>query len=293
MKKTIFLIITVIVVCVLGVTLSGCNNSTPTQKLLSNSRAWISANTDETLVYDAVYKDKTDEQVNGTLTVNVKSYNKETITLNDGWKKDNATGYVATTTLEMENGDTKVSQVYFTTAIEVKYAYEQKNFGGKVSGYSAEYKDEKCHYTYYEGEGDNKNESKGEIKVGSFAESPYVDNAMLYQIVRCLPESASSFTFDVPDVTLGDLQSVTVTPATTSVSTIKDGSGKEYLCYFTSITLNRTFPGSGESLTCAISSTPYPSAEDPQIRNLIVQIKEGDTIYTLKSASYAGQTQTE
>lgn len=282
MKKLVFAIITILIICLLGVSLAGCNRATPTQKLLFNSRPWTSEVTDETLVYDVVYKNGTEDAVRGTMTVTVKSYNSEKVTVGD-WTLDNAVGYLATTELVMDNGDNKTSNAFFSTGIEVKYAQADQTVAGVNSGYKAEYKDEKCYYTTYE----NAAEKSGEIKLGEFAESPYIDNAILYQVARCIPDSVSSFTFNVPDVTLGESQSVTVTAARSSTSAIKsaDEAGTEYVCYFVSISLNRTFPGSGESLKCAISSTPYPSSDDPRIKNLIVQISEGDTLYTLKSAT--------
>lgn len=282
MKKLVFAIITILIICLLGVSLAGCNRATPTQKLLFNSRPWTSEVTDETLVYDVVYKNGTEDAVRGTMTVTVKSYNSEKVTVGD-WTLDNAVGYLTTTELVMDNGDNKTSSAFFSTGIEVKYAQADQTVAGVNSGYKAEYKDEKCYYTTYE----NDAEKSGEIKLGEFAESPYIDNAILYQVARCIPDSVSSFTFNVPDVTLGESQSVTVTAARSSTSAIKsaDEAGTEYVCYFVSISLNRTFPGSGESLKCAISSTPYPSSDDPRIKNLIVQISEGDTLYTLKSAT--------
>ena len=282
MKKFIFAIVTIVIICVLGVTLAGCNRATPTQKLLSNSRAWTSDVTDETLVYDVIYKSATPEQVEGELTVNVKSFDKETVTIGD-WTKEGATGYLATTTLIMQNGDQKQSVVFFTTTIEVKYAKEDRVYGGVASGYTAEYKDEKCYYTTYEGDA----KTAGEIKVGEFGESPFIDNAMLYQVARCVPSTVSSFTFNVPDVTLGETQSVTVNAVRSENTSIKSADGTDYVCYFISISLNRTFPGSGEPLKCAFSTTPYPSADNPQITNLMVQIAGGDALYTLKSATFA------
>lgn len=283
MKKFIFVLITVVMICVLSATLAGCKSATPTQKLLSNSRAWTSDVTDETLVYDVIYKSATEDQVRGEMTVNVKSYNSEKVTIGD-WSLDKAIGYVATTELTMENGDVKKTTAFFTTTIQVRYAECSQTIGGVTSGYTAEYKNERC---YYKTTGESANE--GEIKVGDFNESPYIDNAMLYQVARCLPESVSSFTFDVPDVTLGETQSVTMSASRSSTTGVKsaDENQTEYVCFYVYISLNRTFPGSGESLKCAIASTPYPSADNPQINNLIVQIAEGDTLYTLKSASYA------
>lgn len=282
MKKLIFAIIIILTVCLIGVSLAGCKSATPTQKLLFNSRPWTSEVTDETLVYDVVYKSGTDDAVHGTMTVTVKSFNGESATVGDK-TIDNAVGYVTTTELEMDNGDIKTSGAFFSTGIEVKYAYADQTIAGVNSGYKAEYKDEKCYYTTYDGDSEN----SGEIKLGEFEESPYIDNAILYQVARCVPDSVSSFTFSVPDVTLGESQSVTVTAARSSTTAIKsaDEAGTEYVCYFVSISLNRTFPGSGESLKCAISTTPYPSSDDPQIKNLIVQIAEGDALYTLKSAT--------
>ncbi len=284
MKKFIFVIVTVIMICVLGVTLAGCNNATPTQKLLSNSRAWTSDVTDETLEYDVIYKSATEDQVRGEMKVNVKSYNGEKVTIGD-WSLDNAVGYVATTELTMENGDVKKTTAFFTTTIQVRYAQCSQTISGVSSGYTAEYKNEKCYYKTTEGD----SVSEGEIKVGDFNESPFIDNAILYQVARCLPESVSSFTFDVPDVTLGETQSVTMSSSRSSTTVVKgaDEAQTEYVCYYVYISLNRTFPGSGESLKCAIASTPYPSADDPRINNLIVQIAEGDTLYTLKNATYA------
>lgn len=284
MKKFIFVIVTVVIICVLGVSLAGCNSATPTQKLLSNSRAWTSDVTDEKLVYDVIYKSATKDQVKGTMTVNVKSYDKEKVEIGN-WSLDNAVGYVATTELVMDNGDIKKTTAFFTTTIQVKYAECTQTIGGVTGGYTAEYKNEKCYYTTTDGS----DKGQGEIKVGDFNESPYIDNAILYQVARCLPDSVSSFTFDVPDVTLGEAQSVTMSATRSSTTGIKgaDEAQTEYVCYFVYISLNRTFPGSGESLKCAVASTPYPSADNPKINNLIVQITEGDTLYTLKSATYA------
>lgn len=281
MKKTVFAIITIIIVCLLGVSLAGCNRATPTQKLLFNSRPWTNEVTDETLVYDAVYKNGEEEAVHGTLTVKVKSYNGEKVTIGD-WSLDNAIGYLTSTKLEMENGDYVDSSAFFTTGIEVKYAQATSSTGGKVSGYKAEYKDEKC---YYSTQGDNA--TSGEMKLGNFSESPYIDNATLYQVARCVPSSVSSFTFNVPDMTLGEAQSVTISANRSSTTPIKgaDDNETEYVCYYVSISLNRTFPGSGENLRCAVSATPYPSSDDPQINNLIVQITEGNAVYTLRSAT--------
>ena len=150
MKKFIFVIVTVVIICVLGVSLAGCNRATPTQKLLSNSRAWTSDVTDETLVYDVIYKSATKDQVKGTMTVNVKSYDKEKVEIGN-WSLDNAVGYVATTELVMDNGDVKKTTAFFTTTIQVKYAECTQTIGGVTGGYTAEYKNEKCYYTTTDG----------------------------------------------------------------------------------------------------------------------------------------------
>ena len=283
MKKIVLIIVTIVMIAALGVSFAACDNATPTQKLLSNSRPWTSRDTDEVFVYNVVYKKGTEDELNGTMTVTVKSFNGaegDTVTIGE-WTKEKAIGYLTTTTLEMDNGDVKNTQAFFTTNVEVKYASETKTYGGVTSGYTAEYKNEKCYYTVFEGD----DKSSGEIKTGDFSESPFIDNAILYQVARCIPSSVSSFTFDVPDVTLGDTQSVTMSAATGTTTTIKaaDEAETEFKCYFVQIALNRTFPGSGESLTCMIASDPYET-ENGEIKKLVVSITEGDTTYTLVSA---------
>lgn len=281
MKKLTFVIILIVVIALLGVSFAGCNRATPTQNKLSNYIPWTNDVTNETLVYDVIYKSNTPEQVKGVYSVNVKSFNKENVTIGD-WTSENAVGFKVTAKLEMENGDSIATEVFFTTNIIVKYASQTTVTAGVTDSYTAEYKDEKCYFTRNE----NGVETSGEIKTGDFYESPYFDNAMLYQLVRCMPSGNSSFTFNIPDITLSETQSVTITSMPSSTTTITAADSNAYECYLATIKLNRTFPGSGEGLKCYISSKSYPSDEDAKVNKLIVQIVEGDTVYTLKSVSY-------
>lgn len=281
MKKLTFVIILIVVIALLGVSFAGCNRATPTQNKLSNYIPWTNDVTNETLVYDVIYKSNTPEQVKGVYSVNVKSFNKESVTIGD-WTNENAVGFKVTAKLEMENGDSIATEVFFTTNIVVKYASQTTVTAGVTDSYTAEYKDEKCYFTRNE----NGVETSGEIKTGDFYESPYFDNTMLYQLVRCMPSGNSSFTFNIPDITLSETQSVTITSMPSSTTTITAADSNAYECYLATIKLNRTFPGSGEGLKCYISSKSYPSDEDAKVNKLIVQIVEGDTVYTLKSVSY-------
>lgn len=281
MKKLTFVIILIVVIALLGVSFAGCNRATPTQNKLSNYIPWTNDVTNETLVYDVIYKSNTPEQVKGVYSVNVKSFNKESVTIGD-WTNENAVGFKVTAKLEMENGDSIATEVFFTTNIIVKYASQTTVTAGVTDSYTAEYNDEKCYFTRNE----NGVETSGEIKTGDFYESPYFDNAMLYQLVRCMPSGNSSFTFNIPDITLSETQSVTITSMPSRTTTITAADSNAYECYLATIKLNRTFPGSGEGLKCYISSKSYPSDEDAKVNKLIVQIVEGDTVYTLKSVSY-------
>ena len=74
MKKRIALLIAVLAVAAIAVaSFAGCS-STPTQRLLLDSRPWENMDVEEYFVYDVEYAPKETDAVKGTYTVAVKGY---------------------------------------------------------------------------------------------------------------------------------------------------------------------------------------------------------------------------
>ena len=56
-------------------------------------------------------------------------------------------------------------------------------------------------------------------------------------------------------------------------------------CYAVTISLNRTFPGSGTPLICSLARDDYKLSDDVSIRHMVVKMIEGATTYTLRTVS--------
>lgn len=288
MKKRLALIIAALAVAAIAVaSFAGCS-STPTQRLLLDSRPWENMDVEEYFVYDVEYAPNDNETVKGTYTVAVKGYDHgETLSL-DGFTYESPCYHIHSD-LEMENGDYVRTDSVVTPDIKPVYGAEDKLDRDVRTTYTARYADEKCTYSYTE----NDQTYEGSINVGEFDSSAYIDNTFLYQLVRCLPDVASGLSFSVPNFIQGSKESVTVSLATSAVvnepfegGTIAEGSDTPTIaCTAAVVTLNRTFPGSGISLMCSVANDDYALEDGTKIAHMIVKIVEGATTYTLKTVS--------
>ena len=288
MKKRFALIIAVLAVAAIAAaSFAGCS-STPTQRLLLDSRPWENMDAEEYFVYDVKYTPSEEETVNGVYTVAVKGYDHgEKLSL-DGFSYEEPCFHIRSE-LELENGDYVRTDSVVTPDIKPVYGAEEKLDHGKRTSYTARYADEKCTYSYTE----NDRTYEGSIDVGSFDSSAYIDNTFLYQLVRCLPDVASGLSFSVPNFIQGGKESVTVSLATSGVvnepfegGTVAEGSDTPTIaCTAAIVTLNRTFPGSGISLACSVANDDYALEDGTTIAHMIVKIVEGSTTYTLKTVS--------
>ena len=278
--------ITVAVIAV--VSFAGCS-STPAQKLLLDSRPWENMDVEEYFVYDVTYTPDKTESATGVYTVAVKGYDHgETLTL-DGFSYAEPCYHIHSELRFDESGDYVVTDSVVTPDIKPVYGAEKKLDHGVTTTYTARYADEKCNYSYVEG--DQKYE--GSIDMGEFDSSPYIDNTFLYQLVRCLPDVASGLTFSVPNFIQGGKESVTVSLSGTTVNeifangaTVSEGEETPTVeCTSTAVSLNRTFPGSGISLMCSVANADYALDDGTKIAHMIVKIIEGSTTYILKTVS--------
>lgn len=287
MKKRIALLIAVLAVAAIAVaSFAGCS-STPTQRLLLDSRPWENMDVEEYFVYDVEYAPKETDAVKGTYTVAIKGYDHgEKLSL-DGFSYEEPCYHIRSE-LDLENGDYVYTDSVVTPDIKPVYGAEEKLDHGTRTSYTARYADEKCTFSYTE----NTQTYEGSIDVGEFDSSAYIDNTFLYQLVRCLPDVASGLSFSVPNFIQGSKESVTVSLASGVVQepfeggTVAEGSDTPTIaCTAAVVKLNRTFPGSGISLMCSVANDDYALENGTKIAHMIVKIVEGSTTYTLKTVS--------
>ncbi|MGN0771574.1 MAG: hypothetical protein ACI4MI_03190 [Christensenellales bacterium] len=273
MKKSIvFAVIIVLAVCLIA--FSGCSGSSPYQKKLGNSAPWISMrDKTETSVYSVQYT--TDDGVeNGVYTVTVNRLDNGSVTVNDK-SYSNFTGYVASATLAMDNGDSIETKVVAYTTMQVKASYSKSVIDGETVEVSAEYSNkDKVYYTRTV----NSESVEDSIKIKDFFSSPYTDNAMLYLLARSFPSDVSSFSISMPDFTSNQLNSVLLNKISSSSElSIEETS---YTVSIIELSINRSFPGKGTPLKCYVSNDVIGEST-----NAIVKIEEGNAIYTLVSVT--------
>ena len=255
MKKRIALIIAVLAVAAIAVaSFAGCS-STPTQRLLLDSRPWENMDVEEYFVYDVEYAPKETDAVKGTYTVAVKGYDHgEKLSL-DGFSY-NEPCYHIRSELDLENGDYVYTDSVVTPDIKPVYGAEEKLDHGTRTSYTARYADEKCTFSYTE----NTETYEGSIGVGEFDSSAYIDNTFLYQLVRCLPDVASGLSFSVPNFIQGSKESVTVSLSSGVVQepfeggTVAEGSDTPTIACTAAVSSSSTAPSPAAASLCSAAS---------------------------------------
>ena len=293
MKKRLIAIIAALAVAVTAlVAFAGCQSVSP-QRLLLNSRPWESVDTEEYFVYDVVYSPSEGETVNGSYTVAVKGYAAgSSLTVGD-FTYENPCFYVHAE-LTLDNGDYIITDSVVDPNIVALYGSEEKSERGTLTKYTARYDDGDCNYSYsVQNEGEEATISEGTIGMGDFSSSAYIDNTFLYQLVRCLPSVTSSLSFSVPNFVQGTKESASVAISSTIVNepfsngaeTAEGEDAPTVACYAVTISLNRTFPGSGTPLICSLARDDYKLSDDASIKHMVVKMIEGATTYTLRTVS--------
>ncbi len=292
MKKRIIAVVAVIaVIAVAAISLTGCNN-VAAQRLLLNSRPWESVDVEEYFVYDVSYTPTEDSEVTGTYTVAVKGYDDDaTLTIGD-FSYDEPCYHVRSE-LRMDNGDYIVSDSVVTPDIHPVFGQEEKLDNGVLTSYTAKYADEDCTYTYSRTENGVEDSKSGTIGMGNFDTSAYIDNTFLYQLIRCLPDVATSLSFSVPNFIQSSKESARIAFSSTVVNEpfsngaeVAEGEDAPTVaCNAVTVTLSRTFPGSGTPLLCSVASGDYALDDGTKLAHMVVKIVEGATTYTLRTAS--------
>ncbi|MEG2413555.1 MAG: hypothetical protein RSB61_02775 [Clostridia bacterium] len=305
MKKTLIILI-VVVVALLGVSLSACGGNAPLQSTLQEYTPWVrnvgGALITETSVFD-VTANVGSKQEKGVYTVVVQRYQGTTATVVDK-TVENFNGYSATSRLKMDNGDYQNTDVLFTTNLQVEYSVFESKTGDNYSKRVSNYDKKKCLYTLCADEANPQNVTNGTIKYSEYKKSPYYDNAMIYLVARCFPTTSATYSYQIPNYENDKLNKV-VMSAESVKQQVDFANGQKTSCRVINIAYNRTFPGAGAPLKCYISEyemngenvitppkeeeKPTPAAaalaESKQINSYqaIAKIVEGNVTYLLKS----------
>ena len=277
MKKIILLSVVVVLIVALSlVGFMGCAGSTSLTQIFSEHNIWRLANLPEVFTY-TLYKG-TDSEALGTLTMKVETLSKDTpyylgktglVSSSEALYTINTEAvnetYMATTTLEAENGNyQKTTIAIFTKSYQIlgSYGYT-KNNDVEESFVAQNTNNKKYKYrlsSYW-------NEEKS-IKNGKYEASPYFDNTMIYYVARSMPIDSefASYTFNVFDLEKKSKEKVTMTNSLENGTAI-NVNGQTDAINSRKITIN---------LVCYVSLIKVNNYD-----NVITRIEEGEYYYVL------------
>lgn len=286
--KKISLILIIIVVMALGLSFSGCSSSAPVQRLLSDASPWLhSSPYVETSDFDVTRKDAQGNVVdNGKYVVIVEKFVNSDVVVGEE-TLTNFSGYVATSNLAMNNGDTQYSKVAFSTNIELKASYFESVIDGATTKQQASNDSKK--YTYKTSTGGEYSKEQT-VKHKKFDSAPYIEKTMLYLITRCLPNNNGNFSFSVIDTTKNGLKSVTTTRTANTLEDISFNGGL-VACRAFNLSENVDSPGKGTPYKCYLATKKIDGTtilEDSDLslkgnKNAIIKIVENNMEYVLTS----------
>lgn len=253
MKKKLLLFICII--ATLAVVLSGCI-SKPPHKMFSDP--WLNY---EEITYDVTRSLENGDKITGTskiITERVTNNNDKKI--GDETLKNFSGTYISIHT-ELSDGSVMDAQVAFMSSFEPVASYKEV----KVKGYpnnspsqdihqitKINYRDEKCLYsTDFDGV-----KNSGDIKTGKWIKKPFYDNLMLYHIARSsyLKGAFSSLSPRVFSVSDFEFKNLTVSlDKSAEIFKLFPEQETGIKTDVVKLTLNQTFPGSGEPLTVRLS----------------------------------------
>lgn len=286
MKKKLLILTIICIIAVSIFSLSACNTKTPINRLLPNNSPWLNVgNMTETSLFNVEKKDG-DAILKGTYNIIVQRLENTTVQCGD-IELAEYSGYFATSSLEMENGDKISTAVAFSHSYVLKASYIKIEYVGKpVLIAKLNNENKKANITTINGE----EETSTTIKHKTFEKKPYIDNIMLYLLARSMPSDTPTATFEVINTTMLKKQSTNIIASKNTELTFADSKVD---CRTYEISLNRTFPGKGEPLKCYVA-TPLikdttvleKGVKDPLgVKSAIVKIVEGDMSYNLISTN--------
>lgn len=284
MKKKIFLF--TIIIAVLAVVLAGCI-SKPPHKTFSDP--WENY---EQITYDVTRTLKDKSEIKGVSTMTTQRITNKTIKIGNS-ELQSFSGTVITIDTKLEDESTMFAQVAFKPSFEPVASYKTISITGH-SGNQPEnninqvteinYNDEKCYYkTNFDG-----TENNDEIKTGKWIKKPFYDNLMLYHIARSSYLDGKFTSISTKVLSVSDFKMKTLTVAqsqATAITPIFGESEGGILADQVKLTLNQTFPGTGEPMVVTLSrqtSEDYNGLKLNTERIPLI-IKEGDIQYKIKA----------
>lgn len=296
MKKT-FLILITLLITACGLAFSACG-STPTQRLLVDSSPWLyPSDFTETSVYTVSIKDKSGAVTDtGESITTVSRVTDSTVTLGTD-TLEHFTGYVATNNIAMLSGNSQTNIAAFTTNIELRGSYLKIKEGDSVKETISTNDAKK--YIYKTSINGAEYGASKTIKHKKFDAAPYIENSMLYMLVRCLPKATNTFTFNVLDTADRDLVPTTARFGVDEKGKLLpvqdlDFNGAKLGCRVYDMSVNSTFPAKGVPYKCyiaqsAIDGTTILDDSDANKLNVkrninaVAKIIENNVEYTLVS----------
>lgn len=308
MKKKIALIVISAALLAALIALSACGNSTPAQSVLFEkaNAIWGLKDGKEILTYDITRGDS--EDTIGTYTLTGECVSNKNVTVG-GDTLENVSGTYFTSVLDAtETNDGAAVRTVIETQSYLTAGYIVQQSYRKVTVYSGDdvtvteihgiYGNKDYNYTYKQTVNGQENTKDGNVSHEEFSKSAYIDNDYMYQTVRLLASLGTSLSFSVPYYNYaqdGTLSTVTMEQASSSVQVTDaeitgmrgdyNKEGRKYYGVQMSVSLSRSFPGSGTSFSCYVINK-YSEADTSYPVNDFIPgiIKEGDITYRLTSS---------
>ena len=277
-------------------------------------KIWTDRSGKETLSYDVMSGDNNI----GTYIMTGENITAKTVSVG-GEELEGRTGLYFTSRLdvtEIKDGKSvrtvMTTQSLLSTSFVVEKSYRKTQISItddsgtdiQTTEINGSYDDKKYHYTVKQTSGDeNIKDENGTLSHSKFASTAYIDNDFMYQAVRLLAAVGSNLSFQVPyyNYTDGVFSTVTmekvassVTANNTSITNLRgdfalpEDSEIVYTGSLLSISLSRSFPGSGTAFTCYVLSAktnPADNTQNEKYSTVPAKIKEGDIEYILTSIS--------
>lgn len=226
----------------------------------------------ETYIYNVT---KAQENV-GTMTLISTRITNNSVTIG-GKTYDSVTGTKIEYNLAMNNGDSVMAEVFFTTTFKPKYSYKEIVEDASTTIIEAKYDPKKYIYKITEGSQIN----DGTITLKNIT---YYDNEMVNHILRSVDMSGKknfSFTFSVPSPIEDKMQSRTA--ALIQKIDVPNIMGNTVNCYHVRMNVNQRIAGTPHEFFFA--ANPYKRTDDQgkelDVEMILVKFIEGEFTYTI------------
>lgn len=247
----------------------------------------------ETAVYtvERSFKDEDKEHVMGEQTMITENLENRDITV--GTKTiEGFSGTLVTIETVMDDGSTMSAAVAFNANFHPVAAYKKvfvKGYEGEspssdlTQELNAVYSDSDKRYDFTAVDKGETIEDSVKLK-DKWLKSPYFDNLMIYHIARSSYSSNAflPFSYTVPSWSKRALIKLSAAQLTDKITI--NTMGVDVECSQITITLNQSFPGSGQPLVVCLADSAI--GEGKLNVRALVRYTEGDMRYTLKSLEF-------